>query len=97
VFRQEYPDRRVLWPLSFNRAASAISTSEGPSHLSGDASRYIFLFATQTTGAAILFWHGMPLVRQVLLDPGSHVPRTENLVWSLSAIALMHAGYWIRH
>jgi hypothetical protein len=62
-----------------------------------DASRYFFLFAIQTTGAAILFWFAVPLFRQVLLDPGSHVVRPENLVWSLSAIALMQAGYWIRH
>ena len=60
-------------------------------------SSYYFLFAMQTIGAAILFWYGVPLFRQVLLDPGSHVPRAENLVWSLSAIALMQAGFWIRH
>jgi hypothetical protein len=63
----------------------------------GDASRYFLLFAMQTIGAAILFWYAVPLFRQVLLDPGSHVPRTENLLWSLSAITLMQAGYWIRH
>jgi hypothetical protein len=68
-----------------------------PSHIVGDGSRYFFLFAIQTLGAAILFWYGVPLFRQVLLDPGSHVPRTENLVWSLSAITLMQAAYWIRH
>ena len=62
-----------------------------------DASRYFFLFAIQTIGAAILFWFTVPLFRQALLDPGSHVPRTENLVWSLSAITLMQAGFWIRH
>jgi hypothetical protein len=67
------------------------------SHTNGDASRYFFLFATQTIGAAILFWHAVPLFRQVLLDPGGHVARPENLVWSLSAITLMQAGYWIRH
>jgi len=62
-----------------------------------DASRYFFLFAIQTTGAAILFWFAVPLFRQVLVDPGGHVARLENLVWSLSAITLMQAGYWIRH
>jgi hypothetical protein len=62
-----------------------------------NASRYLFLFAVQTIGATILFWYAVPLFRQVLLDPGGHVPRTENLVWSLSAITLMQAGYWIRH
>jgi hypothetical protein len=62
-----------------------------------DASRYFLLFAMQTIGATILFWFTIPLFRQVLLDPGSHVVRAENLVWSLSAITLMQAGYWIRH
>jgi hypothetical protein len=60
-------------------------------------SRYFLLFAMQTMGAAILFWFTIPLFRQALLDPGSHVPRPENLVWSLSAITLMQAAYWIRH
>jgi hypothetical protein len=68
-----------------------------PSHTVGDASRYFFLFAIQTIGTAILFWYAVPLFRQVLLDPGGHVARPENLVWSLSAITLMQVGYWIRH
>jgi hypothetical protein len=63
----------------------------------GDASRYLLLLAIQTTGAAILFWFTVPLFRQALLDPASHVPRLENLVWSLSAITLMQAAFWIRH
>jgi hypothetical protein len=63
----------------------------------GDASRYFLLFAMQTIGAAVLFWYAVPLFRQVLLDPGSHVVRPERLIWSLSAITLMQAGYWIRH
>jgi hypothetical protein len=74
-----------------------IGASGRPSHTVSDASRYFLLFAIQTTGAAILFWFAVPLFRQVLLDPGGHVARTENLVWSLSAITLMQAGYWIRH
>ena len=70
--------------------------ASGRTRQSGRGSvRYLFLFAMQTIGAAILFWYTVPLFRQVLLDPGSHVPRTENLVWSLSAITLMQAGYWI--
>ena len=73
------------------------SASGRPSHTVGDASRYFFLFAMQTMGAAILFWYAVPLFRQVLLDPAGHVSRTKNLVWSLSAITLMQAGYSIRH
>jgi hypothetical protein len=73
------------------------SASGRRSRTVGDASRYFVLFATQTIGAVILFWYAVPLFRQVLLDPGGHVARLENLVWSLSAITLMQAGYWIRH
>ena len=58
---------------------------------------YFVLLAMQTIAAAILFWFTIPLFRQALLDPGSHLPRPENLVWSLLAITLMQAGYWIRH
>jgi hypothetical protein len=54
-----------------------------PSHTLGDASRYFFFFAMQTIGAAILFWFAVPLFKQILLDPGGHVARPENLVWSL--------------
>ena len=62
-----------------------------------NASCYFLLFAMQTIGTAVLFWYTVPPFRQVILDPGGHVARTENLVWSLSAIALMQAAYWIRH
>ena len=71
--------------------------ASGRAAQSRGALRYFLLFAMQTTGAAILFWYTVPLFRQVLLDPGSHVPRTENFIWSLSAITLMQAGYWTRH
>ena len=74
-----------------------ISASGRPTRTIGDGLRYLFLFAMQTTGAAILFWYTIPLFRQVLLDPGGHVARPENLVWSWSAITLMQVGYWMRH
>jgi hypothetical protein len=78
-------------------ASETNSAAGRPSHTVGNASRYFFLFAIQTLGAVVLFTYGVPLFRQVLLDPGGHVARPENLVWSLSAITLMQAGYWIRH
>ena len=40
------------------------------------ALRYFFLFALQTTGTAILLWYAVPLVRQVLLDPGQSCTAT---------------------
>jgi hypothetical protein len=72
-------------------------TAKRPSQTVGADSRYFLLFAIQTIGAAILFWYGLPLFRQVLLDPGGHVARPKNLIWSWSAITLMQASYWIRH
>ena len=60
-------------------------------------SRYFFFFAMQTIGAGILFWYAVPLYRQVLADPGGHEARPERLIWSLSSIGLMQAGYWMRH
>jgi hypothetical protein len=63
----------------------------------GGASRYFFFFAMQTIGAGILFGYAVSLYRQVLADPGGHEARPERLIWSLSSIALMQAGYWMRH
>ena len=79
------------------RPQSPIAASSRSSHAVGEASHYLLLFAIQTIGAAILVLFTVPLFRRVLLDPGSHVPRTANLIWSLSAIVLMQAGYWVRH
>jgi hypothetical protein len=74
-----------------------ISASGRPTRTVGDTSRYFVLLAVQTIGAAILFWYAIPLFRQVLQDPGGHEAQPERLIWSLSAVALMQAGYWIRH
>jgi uncharacterized BrkB/YihY/UPF0761 family membrane protein len=60
-------------------------------------SLYALLFAVQTIGAVILLWYAVPHYQQVLADPGGHEARPETLIWSLSAVALMQAGYWIRH
>ena len=75
----------------------SIAAPRRPAQNGAVASHYLFLLAMQTIGAAILFWFTVPLFRQALLDPGSHLPRPENLVWSWSAITLMQAGFWIRH
>ena len=59
--------------------------------------RYPTLLAAQTAGALVLLWNAVPLYRQVLADPAAHVVRNENLVWGLSSIALLQAGYWISY
>ncbi|MGO9701411.1 MAG: hypothetical protein ACLPX7_19350 [Xanthobacteraceae bacterium] len=55
------------------------------------------MLAAQTLGTIGLLWNAVPLYRQVLADPAAHVAQNENLVWALSSIALMQAGYWISY
>jgi hypothetical protein len=57
---------------------------------------YAVLFGTQTIGAIVLFWNGVPHYRRVLADPSGHEAEVETLVWSLSSIGLMQVGYWLR-
>ena len=68
-----------------------------PARNTGGRWVYYLLFAVQTIGAVILLWYTVPLYQQILADPGGHEARPETLIWSLSAIALMQAGYWISH
>jgi hypothetical protein len=58
---------------------------------------YAGLFATQTVGAIILFWYGIPHYQEILADPATHVARTETLLWSLSSIGLIQIGFWVSH
>ena len=83
--------------MSMTAPHESIAAPRRPAQSGAGASRYFVLLAMQTIGAAILFWFTVPLFRQALLDPGSHLPRPENLVWSLLAITLMQAGFWMRH
>lgn len=59
--------------------------------------RYPVLFGLQTLGAVIFVWNAVPHYRHVLADPAGHESRPETLVWSLSAVALIQFGYWIRY
>lgn len=62
-----------------------------------DRRRYATLFAVQTIATAMLLWNAVPLYRQIVADPASYLLRKENLIWSLSSIALMQLGYWISY
>jgi hypothetical protein len=59
--------------------------------------RFPVLFGVQTIGAFILFWNGVPLYQEILANPAAHEAQPEHLIWALSSIALMQAGYWISH
>lgn len=63
------------------------------------ATRWQFpvLFGVQTVGAIVLFWNAVPLYQEILADPAAHEAQPEHLVWALSSIGLMQAGYWTSH
>ena len=55
------------------------------------------LFAMETIGAVIFYWKGLPLYRLLAADPTAYGTHDETRVWSLSAIALIQVGYWVRY
>jgi hypothetical protein len=59
--------------------------------------RYFALFVMQTIGAVLLYWTGLLLYRQVLVDPTSNETHPWTLVWALSSIALMQIAYWVSY
>jgi len=59
--------------------------------------RFPVLFGVQTIGAIFLFWDAVPVYREILADPAAHEAQPEHLVWAVSSIVLMQAGYWISH
>jgi hypothetical protein len=56
---------------------------------------YWLLFGMQTLGALVLYGNGIPLYRRVYFEPGTHQAELAGLLWSVPAIALMQAAYWI--
>jgi hypothetical protein len=58
---------------------------------------YPALLATQTIGVILLYGHIVPLFKQLVADPITFETRTETRIWSISAIALIQLGYWVRY
>jgi hypothetical protein len=77
------------------RPSDSIAVPTAPAERASGRWRFSALFGVQTLGAVILFWNAVPIYQRILVDPSSHVARSENLTWSLSSIALMQVGYWI--
>lgn len=63
----------------------------------GGVGLYLLFFAMQTMGAAIYYGKGISFYRELISDLTTYMPGTETLIWSLSAIALMQSGYWLRY
>jgi hypothetical protein len=58
---------------------------------------HVSLFAMETIGTVILYWKVVPLYRQLSADPTAYRARGGTALWSLSAIALIQVGYWVRY
>jgi hypothetical protein len=58
---------------------------------------HLSLLAMETIGAAVLYWKVVPLFRQLSADPTVYGRRGDTRLWSLSAIALIQVGYWVRY
>ena len=58
---------------------------------------YPLLLGVQTVGVVLLYAHIVPLFKQLVGDPTTYETRSETRIWSISAIALIQAGYWVRY
>jgi hypothetical protein len=58
---------------------------------------HLTLFAMETIGTVILYWKGLPLYRQLSINPTAYGTHEEIRFWALSAIALIQVGYWVRY
>jgi len=73
-------------------------TSKADLNASHARSRWLYplLLATQTVGVVIIYWHGLPLFRQLVADPNSYEARMETRIWLLVATLLIQIGFWLR-
>ena len=72
------------------------SASDSPAPANGRLLN-LSLFAMETIGAVIFYWKGLPLYRLLSADPTAYGTHDETRLWSVSAIALIQIGYWVRY
>jgi hypothetical protein len=65
-----------------------------PARSAGATRLYLLLVAAQTVGAALLYWHGLPIYRRLSADVAAYDPQTKTLVWTTAAGALIQLAYW---
>ena len=63
---------------------------------SGGSRGYMLLFALECIGAAMIAGIVIPVYRAALARPGDYSPKAANIAWSIAAMVLMQAGFWLR-
>ena len=58
--------------------------------------RYMMVFGLESIGAAMIACITLPVYRTAVADPSSYRPNPTNVAWSLAAMIVMQAGYWVR-
>jgi hypothetical protein len=56
---------------------------------------YWLLLASQSAGAGIVLWQGVPIYRRLLLGTPDTGPRLSVMLWALLAMALIQPAYWV--
>ena len=54
------------------------------------------LFATESLGALIILWHGIPIYRRLLMGATNKQAGANVFLWVSIAVAAIQVGYWIR-
>ena len=60
-------------------------------------SLYVLLLAVETAGAALLYWHALPIYRLLSTDPAAFEPQFDSFVWTVVASGLIQASYWTQY
>lgn len=55
---------------------------------------YPLLLFVQTIGVVMLYWKGVPLYQQAIVDASAYEPRLETRIWAVTASTVIQVGYW---
>jgi hypothetical protein len=81
---------RHIGPSSKLGASSIVVTDNNRYDL------YAALLLAQTGGVAVILWHGVPLYRLIIKNPGPEYAELSTFVWAIMAVLAIQTAYWLR-
>src|SRR5206468_9114879 len=54
------------------------------------------LFATESLGALIILWHGVPIYRRLLMGVTNEQAGANVFLWASIGVTVIQVSYWIR-